>query len=761
LRKEEMMEQANSLKDFLDVYGPSLAKRVNDELEVIHDPLADERTEMDNIMDRLNKKPFPVQREVVKGVVKSFKSGNKSVYITAEMGSGKTLMGIASALLLKENPRVLILCPPHLVRKWIAEIKEAAPASRVFNLNGKHCLSTLEALRSPRPLTSPEFYVLGRERAKTTFQWRPAVVRKKSGNFCPRCGGLLLDIDETPLPVFERNTQGKYKKKYACRNMIAKWEWDAETGRHRRTDRTCGEQLWQPDLDNRKYRKYMPALFIKNKLKNFFDVLIADEIHQYKNLSGQGYAFAILSMACKYTLGLTGTLMGGYASDLFYLIYRTHPEVMLADDNPWNNLTSFMDKYGVIERITTIPEEDGLTVKSKKRTIVKAKPGVSPLLMGKMLLSNSVFLRLADMSENLPEYEEEVIELKMNPQQGEAYHSFEEDMKNALKEALAVGDNSLLGAYLNALLSYPDRIYQGVSVYHPHTHELVAFGPPIQGDMPKEKELLRIIEDEISKGRKVLVYIQNSNTTDISPRFVKTLEDKGYRVKVLRSGNTEGRSEKIDKWVKKGLDVLICNPKLVETGLDLLAFASIVFYQCGYSTYTLRQASRRSWRITQKNPVKVYYLTYSDSMQTRAMKLIATKLETSLALEGELTDKGLSALSESSDSMSKELARALLEQIDDSGALKDLWAAYRKKEVQVDCNVSQTTPIDTKEQELPAGVEKVSVEAEQIGDKVIKVSFIEYVGRRKKVTRVEVKKSELDKMIKEKGNLTSVQLCMF
>jgi superfamily II DNA or RNA helicase len=91
------MEQANSLKDFLDVYGPSLAKRVNDELEVIHDPLADERTEMDNIMDRLNKKPFPVQREVVKGVVKSFKSGNKSVYITAEMGSGKTLMGIASA----------------------------------------------------------------------------------------------------------------------------------------------------------------------------------------------------------------------------------------------------------------------------------------------------------------------------------------------------------------------------------------------------------------------------------------------------------------------------------------------------------------------------------------------------------------------------------------------------------------------------------------------------------------------------------------
>ena len=127
--------------------------------------------------------------------------------------------------------------------------------------------------------------------------------------------------------------------------------------------------------------------------------------------------------------------------------------------------------------------------------------------------------------------------------------------------------------------------------------------------------------------------------------------------------------------------------------------------------------------------------TYSNTMQTRAMKLIATKLETSLALEGELTDKGLSALSESSDSMYRELARALVEEINDTGTLKDMWASYRKKEVQVDCNVSKTRPVEVKEEELPPNAEKVSVEAEQIGDKVIRVSFIEYVGRRKKATK--------------------------
>lgn len=216
------METIHSLKEFLDSYGPSLTKRVNDELEVIHDPLNDEPSDMDEMLNNLNKKPFPVQREVIKGVVKSFRNKNRAVYITAEMGSGKTLMGIATALLLKENPRVLVLCPPHLVKKWIKEIKETIPVFKVLNLNGKHCLSMLEGLRSVRPVIRPEFYIIGRERAKTTFQWRPAVVANQRGIFCPRCGDLLLNRDEIPLPVFEKNTQGKYKKKYACQNMIIK-----------------------------------------------------------------------------------------------------------------------------------------------------------------------------------------------------------------------------------------------------------------------------------------------------------------------------------------------------------------------------------------------------------------------------------------------------------------------------------------------------------------------------------------------------------
>jgi hypothetical protein len=337
-------------------------------------------------------------------------------------------------------------------------------------------------------------------------------------------------------------------------------------------------------------------------------------------------------------------------------------------------------------------------------------------------------------------------------------------MRRGLIEALSRGDHSLLGGYLSSLLSYPERIYRGIEVFHPHTRELIASGPPVSGIMPKEQELLDIIERELLQQRQVLVYIQNSNTTDISPRLLELLAEKNYRVKVLRSGDSEGRAGKIDQWVGEGLDVLICNPKLVEVGLDLLFAVTVIFYQCGYSTYTLRQASRRSWRIPQTKPVKVYFLTYAETMQTRAMKLIADKLTCSLAIEGELTDKGLAAISDTSDSITRELARMLVEKSDDNRNLKDLWAAYRKKEVQMECQITDSKPIEIQPQgmEMESDVKSASLEAEQIGDKVVKVHFIEYIGKRKKkVTRIEVDRAELNTLLQNSENQGVAQLSMF
>jgi hypothetical protein len=764
------------LKDFLNDYGESMAEKVTRELTVIHDPITQKEEQISKILDTMKKRPFPSQDEIVKACCKTFISGNKAAYIVAECGTGKTIQSIACGYVLhrlKGVHRVLVLCPPTLVRKWIAEIKDSLVDVKAYNLNGKDVITQLNRIRKlPKPLHL-EFYVIGRERAKTGFLWRPAVLTRCGKYFCPKCGNELHDKDGYVLPVFEQNIQCRYKRRYVCQNPVEKYKYNPESRKFHKTVAICGEPLWQPDTGRKNYRKVIPAKFIKAKMKGFFDLLIADEVHQFKNESGQGYAFGALACACKYVLCLTGTLAGGYASDVYHLLFRTHPHIMLEDTNKWGNPKGFIERYGVLEKITTVRQEDGLTTKARRRTVVKEKPGISPLLLGKLLLSNSVFLRLSDCMDHLQPYEEEVIELCMPPDMAQFYTRFEDQMKQALKDALARGDNSLLGAYLHALLSYPERIYKGVKVIHPHTKEPVAYGPPLDGIMPKEHELISIIKQELEQKRKVLVYFQNSNTTDISPRLVSMFEEENINVKVLRSSNTEGRAQIIKRWVDQGLEVLFTNPKKVEVGMDLLDFPSIIFYQIPMSTYTLRQASRRSWRIPQTRPVKVFFLTYSATMQTRLMQLMAEKLMTSLAVEGELSDKGLAALSETSDSMAKELARMLVEKSEsgEQKGLKDIWADYRKKEVQVEVQISNniTSPqpgpeaIAGKQKPRPTPeVKQAGSEVTKIGEKLVKIEFTEYTGKRKKkVTRIEVTHAELDEMIKDRARPVQVQYTLF
>lgn len=121
----------------------------------------------------------------------------------------------------------------------------------------------------------------------------------------------------------------------------------------------------------------------------------------------------------------------------------------------------------------------------------------------------------------------------------------------------------------------------------------------------------------------------------------------------------------VEQQVQTGCEVLICHPRLVQTGLDLLAFPTLVFYQVEYSVYVQRQASRRSWRIGQRVPVEVYHLVYQDSAQSRALRHQARKMQASNLLDGDLSAEGMVSLAEEgqhNDNLMLELARALVRQ---------------------------------------------------------------------------------------------------
>jgi hypothetical protein len=138
----------------------------------------------------------------------------------------------------------------------------------------------------------------------------------------------------------------------------------------------------------------------------------------------------------------------------------------------------------------------------------------------------------------------------------------------------------------------------------------------------------------------------------------------------------------VEEKVKLGIDVLICHPRLVQTGLDLIDFPTICWEEIDYSTYVMRQASRRSWRIGQKRPVKVVFMAYRNSLQADALKLVAKKLQSSLAVERELPEDGLAADGDDGDDLMLALARQIVkgEEDADSESVEAVFAKARDAE---------------------------------------------------------------------------------
>jgi hypothetical protein len=124
--------------------------------------------------------------------------------------------------------------------------------------------------------------------------------------------------------------------------------------------------------------------------------------------------------------------------------------------------------------------------------------------------------------------------------------------------------------------------------------------------------------------------------------------------------------------------VLLGYPKLVETGLDLLAFPTLYFYETGYSLHTLRQASRRSWRIGQKHPVKVKFLVGKNTTQTTCLRLMGKKMLVALTMEGKFSGEGIHSL-ESDDDMMSAVARELVERGRVGESADAVWADLKRE----------------------------------------------------------------------------------
>ncbi|MCO5205653.1 MAG: DUF6094 domain-containing protein [Anaerolineae bacterium] len=91
--------------------------------------------------------------------------------IVGEMGIGKTLCGPATAICI-QAARTLVLCPPHLVKKWQREIRHVVPWARVLVLKTIADVDTF--FTQPASAAEPVFGVLKETTARSASGWEHA-----------------------------------------------------------------------------------------------------------------------------------------------------------------------------------------------------------------------------------------------------------------------------------------------------------------------------------------------------------------------------------------------------------------------------------------------------------------------------------------------------------------------------------------------------------------------------------------------------------
>ena len=248
--------------------------------------------------------------------------------------------------------------------------------------------------------------------------------------------------------------------------------------------------------------------------RSWFDYAICDEAHQLANDTAQGNGLGTLAACADRTVILTGTLLGGYASDVYNLLFRLEAGKMVAHGYEWGEpgLRSFAETYGVLERVTTIEPADNSCSKARVTKQIKRRPGASPLLFSEFLMSLAAFVSLEDISTELPPYTEQVIGVPMDPPLQAAYQALEEQIKNAIKEHHL--NHSVISVGLNALLLYPDHAWNIGDLYgyeyDPETQRRERFliAQPEDLDQEfvyaKERRLVEIVKAELQTGPPLL-----------------------------------------------------------------------------------------------------------------------------------------------------------------------------------------------------------------------------------------------------------------
>src|SRR5258707_14795394 len=431
----QLPKDIDSISTYLRAWAPELGERILQTYPPLHgfDDAASPLT------GQLLRKPFPAQILAMMGVVKRWNEARAAAVI-AECGTGKTLISLGAVHVHSDRKpfTALAMVPPQLVEKWARETLLTLPRVRVFFIDGLRTATssvghagvnevrlrnnriireglrtTLTELRQRKAARTarrrwdsicgfPALFIVGRDRGKLSYFWRHAHTQAA----CGRYQGSVVNPD-TGCPIYIGEDRQRLLsvdfKKAKLSEILGRQNGD-EAAKSRRE---LYSALWQ--ADGKKNRRFAPVDFIGRYKPGFFDYALSGEGHELKGENAPGKRLRTLAGCAQYTVILTGTLLGGYADEVFNILFRMHPARMVQEGFEYGEagVRAFTETYGLLEKITVIEPEDNSCSEARVTKRVRRRPGASPLLFGRFLMSLGAFISLEDISEALAPYREE------------------------------------------------------------------------------------------------------------------------------------------------------------------------------------------------------------------------------------------------------------------------------------------------------------------------------------------------------------------
>lgn len=667
---------------------------------------------MDKNIGLMKRIPFPVQAELIQGTVNALTNKNEplnAVFCGGDMGTGKsiTALGVINVLYQKEKEKgkkgykVLIAAPGITIPKWQhKEIKETLPWAKVRVLkNHKDAVKLYEEAKAGYEPDGLEIVLVGTDRAKLgPDPWCTAVWKRVQGEkyyawHCPDCGKALIDPDGDPeegdclagWDVLATGDRPEIRGRKDSNGIPVDHVFPGWRKRSKLKKCTsCNAVLWRPAVKKRGETKNKPRWYISRilaKMGPWFDIFVQDEVHQTKAQdSGRGDAFAQLVKAAKKILMLTGTLVNGKSTSIKEILWRTDPGELLKNGfNRNTGMVQWAGRYGVLKKVTTVSETDnGITVRKKKTKLQPTEePGIAPQMTTEYLLHKTAFMELADLGLPLVEKNEIPVFIDMDKDHALEYKAFHKALHEHCRKSAMRGGKGAWSKFLPAVLNYADRPDMGGYVEF-NNGDIITAPEFDEGYYnAKERWLVKTVQKELSESRGVVIYNKYTASYGLNERIQKVLMDHNIDAKILKSNTSpEERVNWLSEREKEGCRVIICNMRLVEVGLDLLPWPTLIFYQLDYDINIVRQAGARSWRIGQQRECRVYYPILNETQQVAQFKNIMSKRAHALMVEGRLDRSELAKFGKDEhNSMAADLANCL-----SNSGLTDRWRELAEKD---------------------------------------------------------------------------------